>query len=151
MLTAQKIFAISSSRDKNSCRSFARLSAWCWRASFHRRKKTRYIPCLYCRIRNTRRIFGTYRNRFLCHCMCHRKCRNQVVVRHRKPCFGILVAMSRNVLCQHAFEHHCRFHPVKDCGEEGSCHCSPQRIKILQIAPNFVSTPCLSTHVLHVH
>ena len=29
--TAQKIFAISSSRDKNSCRSFARLSAWCVR------------------------------------------------------------------------------------------------------------------------
>ncbi len=27
--TAQKIFAISSSRDKNSCHSFARLSAWC--------------------------------------------------------------------------------------------------------------------------
>ena len=28
--TAQKIFAISSSADKNSCRSFARLSACCW-------------------------------------------------------------------------------------------------------------------------
>ena len=26
--TAQKIFAISSSRDKNSCHNFARLSAW---------------------------------------------------------------------------------------------------------------------------
>ena len=30
--TAQKIFAISSSRDKISCHNFARLSAWCWRA-----------------------------------------------------------------------------------------------------------------------
>ena len=30
--TAQKIFAISSSRDKISCHNFARLSSWCWRA-----------------------------------------------------------------------------------------------------------------------
>ena len=30
--TAQKIFAISSDMDKNSSRSFARLSAWCVRA-----------------------------------------------------------------------------------------------------------------------
>ena len=29
LLTAPKIFAISSRTDKNSCRSFARLSAWC--------------------------------------------------------------------------------------------------------------------------
>ena len=29
LLTAPKIFAISSITDKNSCRSFARLSAWC--------------------------------------------------------------------------------------------------------------------------
>ena len=28
LLTAPKIFAISSSKDKNSCRNFARLSAW---------------------------------------------------------------------------------------------------------------------------
>ena len=30
--TAQKIFAINSSKDKISCHNFARLSAWCWRA-----------------------------------------------------------------------------------------------------------------------
>ena len=29
---AQRICAINSSRDKNSCRSFAKLSAWCVRA-----------------------------------------------------------------------------------------------------------------------
>ena len=39
-LTAQKIFAISSSRDKNSCHNFARLSAWCWRASTQADKRT---------------------------------------------------------------------------------------------------------------
>ncbi len=38
--TAQKIFAISSSRDKNSCHNFARLSAWCWRASTQADKRT---------------------------------------------------------------------------------------------------------------
>ena len=44
--TAQKIFAISSSRDKNSCRSFARLSAWCL-ACFARKRINEYFFRVY--------------------------------------------------------------------------------------------------------
>ena len=38
--TAQKIFAISSNTNKNSCRNFARLSAWWVRLRRKRKKRT---------------------------------------------------------------------------------------------------------------
>ena len=49
--TAQKIFAISSSRDKNSCHNFARLSAWWVRALhasgiFHNANFVWISPCI---------------------------------------------------------------------------------------------------------
>ena len=45
--TAQKIFAISSSRDKNSCRNSARLSAWCARLWRKRMNENLFRVFLY--------------------------------------------------------------------------------------------------------
>ena len=45
--TAQKIFAISSSRDKNSCHSSARLSAWCARLWRKRMNENLFRAFLY--------------------------------------------------------------------------------------------------------
>ena len=50
--TAQKIFAISSSRDKNSCHNFSRLSAWCarlWRKRINENlfRAFLYTECAY--------------------------------------------------------------------------------------------------------
>ena len=41
--TAQKIFAISSSRDKISCHNFARLSAW-WVRLWRNQRDTTIVP-----------------------------------------------------------------------------------------------------------
>ena len=58
--TAQKIFAISSSRDKNSCHNFARLSAWCVRpsAGFPRLRSERHggTPTPDCHVERSRNI-----------------------------------------------------------------------------------------------
>ncbi len=43
LLTAPKIFAINSIKDKNSCRNFARLSAWCFDWAGHPHPKRKLI------------------------------------------------------------------------------------------------------------